>query len=66
MVIFYNLSDKKNKNDESEIQNIDSSEMKGNERLRKIVMLENNDEIKEINQNYDPENSFDGIFFLKF
>ena len=66
-------NDKKNKNSESKalnesgfINSNENTEMKGTERLRKIVMLENNEDTnKEINtpSRYDPESSYDGKFY---
>ena len=79
-VLKSSISDKKNKfNDskvlfenENELLESEIIDFKGNERLRKIVMLENNEEsTKEKNSHfektYDPESSFDGkIIFYSF
>lgn len=65
-------NDKKNKNSESKalnesgfINSNENTEMKGTERLRKIVMLENNEDTnkeKNTQNRYDPESSYDGKF----
>ena len=48
----------------------DPNEVKGTERLRKIVMLENNEDINKEGGSgkikYDLENSYDGNFFIFF
>jgi len=70
------LTDKKsNKNNDSKGLNEsglvnDPNEVKGTERLRKIVMLENNEDINKEGGSgkikYDLENSYDGNFFIFF
>lgn len=65
-------NDKKNKNSESKalnesgfINSNENTDLKGTERLRKIVMLENNEDTnkeKNTQSRYDPENSYDGKF----